>query len=703
MSKYPQYNKNDTYRENMNYANIQKERRNNEELQEIERDRIAMERLRAELEQEKKLEKERKNQIRRQQYEDYSNYIQQKYNETPQNREKINIKLGSEQRFIRRQSYNQQMENLCLNPTRQANIYPAEPVKNFSEAGRNYQRGYSHGYNILTGETISPQEQSKQKTPRNINKNSGNPPNEQQERDSKAEYSKEKDIQNLNKESEDFNNYQAYMEKRRQKEQEEMYYLQQQREKESQNQNLENQSQVQVQVNPQNFNEYNQYQNASQEGMNLNEIPKEYYMNQKIMQQKEQEFQKQQQIPPENKEMDIRQPFTQKENKKEIGNNNQFDEKNNNILIPHQNEQIAKEYSSQQSYNLKNKIHEEKITEQDYKNYMLSQQKEKVLEKNDQREKYKQYLLNQQNQNINQIMENQKYPVQYKERQKINEIQVPKNENINIINIEPSKSFEEYYKIKNNYNIQERQKIIEQIKNENYQPYPYNPQEMPNYYPSYEQILDEKAFLMYQQQKQMQEMKGREIDGQNFENYQNDYEYQGIPYNSPNNNQLKEKMIAFQNSKMEYLKNKQKNMLSKENIFSESKIQTPQPKYTNETLTKSDKLRLQREYAQFLDTQINEKNMKNKNNINNNNNLETNQNTGNDNEGPNPYQQLRDKHDKLKDIPQDPYSVKNYNISNKSYLTSNPIINPVNSYKFVDKRRDTSGTLQNNGNNIPMK
>ena len=49
-------------------------------------------------------------------------------------------------------------------------------------------------------------------------------------------------------------------------------------------------------------------------------------------------------------------------------------------------------------------------------------------------------------------------------------------------------------------------------------------------------------------------------------------------------------------------------------------------------------------------------------------------------------------------MPQDPYSVKNYNISsNNSYLSGNPITNHVNSYKFVDKRRIPSGRLQNSG------
>ena len=75
MSRYSHYNKNDTYLANLNYANAQKERRNKEELKEIEQDRIAMEKLQLELNQEKQLEKDRKNLIRQQQYEDYSNYF----------------------------------------------------------------------------------------------------------------------------------------------------------------------------------------------------------------------------------------------------------------------------------------------------------------------------------------------------------------------------------------------------------------------------------------------------------------------------------------------------------------------------------------------------------------------------------------------------------------------------------------------------
>ena len=65
------------------------------------------------------------------------------------------------------------MENLCLNPTRNTNVYAHTPVPNFSEQGLRFQRGYSHGYNILTGEAYSP-ELKQEKSNQNVNNNNHN-------------------------------------------------------------------------------------------------------------------------------------------------------------------------------------------------------------------------------------------------------------------------------------------------------------------------------------------------------------------------------------------------------------------------------------------------------------------------------------------------------------------------------------------------
>ena len=706
MSRYTQYNKNDTYRENLNYANLQKERRANEELKEIERDRIAMERLKIQLDQEKQYEKERKIQIRQQQYEDYSNYMRQKLLETPQNREKLNIKVGGEKRIIRRPSYNQQMDNLCLNPTRQQNVYPMEPVKNFSEAGRNYQRGYSHGYNILTGELYS-QTQTRGKTPKNININNNmnrviGDNREQQERMAKTEFSKENQNQNLDKEKDDLSKYQAYMEMKRQKEKEEFYYMQQQ-----QKENINKEAQL---------NQNIQNENPEQTGPSLNEISPEYkemYIKQQIQQQKQQEeLQRQEpEIPPQYRDMFMRQQMQQLEKPKERGANSNQPQ---NEKMPNEYADIMLKQSSENKgrstpYNTKlnnlnhqsyhnvpqqnSENHNERVLEKDenmeiYQNMLREKEKEQL-----EREQYQQYLINQQNQdirqpNMNQMMENNnmQYPYQYGEESNI------KND-------------------VNKITETQKQMINKDTNEDKYGNYP--PNEVQKDYIPQEQGVDEE-YMMYQQQKQMQEMEEREKASQILESKQmekmnanninqNEYyqeESSSVPYNPSINSQIPERMSEFNSAKMEYLQNKQKNMLSKDNIFSYSEAPKQAPKYNNEPLTKTERLRIQREYAQFLDAQINAKNIKNKIK---NNGLGPVQSTGYEVGGPNPYQKLRDKHDRLKDIPQDPYSTKNYNICNNTYLISNPITNPVSSYKFVDRRKNSSGRLLNNGNNIVGK
>ena len=154
MSRFIQYDKNNTYLENMNYANEQRRKRYDEEREEIERDKLELDKIKSQLEVENQLEKQKKALLKKQQFEEYSNYLKQRQ-EIIEKRNNPNIKLNGQERIIQKQNYNEQMDNLCLNPTRQANIQPTEKFINFSQAGRNYQRGYSHGYNILTGQIFS--------------------------------------------------------------------------------------------------------------------------------------------------------------------------------------------------------------------------------------------------------------------------------------------------------------------------------------------------------------------------------------------------------------------------------------------------------------------------------------------------------------------------------------------------------------------
>ena len=126
----------------------------------------------------------------------------------------------------------------------------------------------------------------------------------------------------------------------------------------------------------------------------------------------------------------------------------------------------------------------------------------------------------------------------------------------------------------------------------------------------------------------------------------------------------------------------------------------------NKKSDKEKKIEKQREYAKILEGQINSKNIyyETMRNLSKNSEPERDiYNYGNNNllfGGMNPYTKIKERNNKLNDIPKDPYSNKNFNInSNKSYLSSNPIINPGNNYNFNERIR-SSERLQNNGNNI---
>jgi hypothetical protein len=160
-------------------------------------------------------------------------------------------------------------------------------------------------------------------------------------------------------------------------------------------------------------------------------------------------------------------------------------------------------------------------------------------------------------------------------------------------------------------------------------------------------------------------------------------------------------------SKNEYLLNKQKNMLSNYDIYKGKDYYQTQYKQDDDTINpKYGKLEKQREYAKVLEGQINSKRIYEETIKNLCKNTEPEIERFKNNNmmifgGMNPYQSIKDRNNKLNDIPQDPYSNKNYNINSESYLSSNPITNPVNSYQYNYKgRKRFTGRFQNNGNNI---
>ena len=228
-------------------------------------------------------------------------------------------------------------------------------------------------------------------------------------------------------------------------------------------------------------------------------------------------------------------------------------------------------------------IYQNMLKEKEREQNEINQEKEKEL--------YRQYLLEQQNQNqlgqqdinSNKINESQN---QNQECQDIKENTIPKNE-INNKDNKPINSFEDYYKQKN-MNIPEAQPEIK-----NYSPqqnlienkyegdiYPYEqypPKENQNIYPkSQEPLSEEQAYMIYQQQQQdrqelerielekerarqiLQRQQEENINQQQIQN-QNDYYPQSYNNNSNNypyynqNYQESAKMSEFNSAKMEYL------------------------------------------------------------------------------------------------------------------------------------------------------
>ena len=756
------YDKDNTYKENLYYANLKREQRINDELDEISRDKKDMERLQNEIEQEKQREKEKRNYIKQQQYEDYSNYMNRKYATPAQYREKLNIKLGGENRAIKKQTYNEQMDNLCINPTRQRNICtPA--TKNYSEMGRNYQRGYSHGYNILTGEVYSNDfmnklnknnnnneenyNEKKEMTPQ-INNNFVNENNFNNNKREENRFPKTPN-QNINFNVEDYKKFQEYMEMKRQKEFQEMENNNYNNNRMQNNdQQYNNPQQQEIPYEPQfqrgqrpfsaaqPYNQNNNYYNRDNDNKN---IPYQNYEQKPFTPQNE----NREMLPPEYKynNMEMNNP----------NNINQYveQERNNNIPYNENREQMPPEYqremmmrqqqdideiefqkklslkdnNQQYPYQKNNNEYPEQINSQEeYKNYLLNKQNNEQEPKDPERERYMQFLLSQQNKNPNmhpQEMENNynnnfddknyndyNNPLsqqQYQNYMENNNNRPPSSYPNNIPNREipppdyyqqqpPKNDNIQYNNFMQKNDIPPKNAINDSNDSEIYQNYlaEMKKQQMENEYKRKQQMEEE-----YYRQKQMEEeyYRQQQMEKEYYQQQQMQNMQNNIPQNQIQNNQNNNQNDA----RAEYIQNKKKYTTSNDNIFSVKAPQQAPPKYTDEPLTEAEKKQIQRDYAKYLDLQINEKNKRYSkgNPYKKINPLLDGNNSGGkheENQEDNPYELMRKKNSKLNDIPPDPYNNKNYDLDSKSKLEFNPITNPVNSYYFGNKNMK-----QNNG------
>ena len=171
-------------------------------------------------------------------------------------------------------------------------------------------------------------------------------------------------------------------------------------------------------------------------------------------------------------------------------------------------------------------------------------------------------------------------------------------------------------------------------------------------------------------------------------------------YNNPSMiNYQKEQLIQNNDQLKAYYQNKKKNDIG-EGVLNMKPLPIKPPKYNDMPLDRnSEKIKRQQQYKEFLDEQINRKKEYEKR-------IEDLTSQGQKNANIkgniNPYKELREKKERknLGEVQFNPFTDKNYNIGDKSNLINNPITNPINNYQFVDRRKITSGKLQNNGSNV---
>ena len=770
------FDKNQISKENLYLANLQREKRMKDQLDEMEREKIAMEKLRYQMEQDKINQLEKKNQIRQNQYEEYNNYLRQKYSTPPQYREKLNIKLGGEQRNIIKKDYNEEMKNLCLNPTNEKNVYPTTPTINYSEMGRNYQKGYSHGYNIITGEVYS--NPISNQNSNNKNKYRGEEENLNERKANKPNY-------NINVSQEEYEEFLKFKEYRRRRElelrEQEKYNNYEDNVNEKEVRQNENGPYEQYENGP-NYNQPNkdsypgQYQNDMQEAdyqrqqFSNNQIQEKdidyqnnranFYANNINKNPKENFHYEKEKIPPqpqgnenleEPRENNYQQNKFYSEYQKEFIQNQQREREkyNNNYMQNYPPNYPQEEYNQvpPQNYNEENNFRrgeqyypeppqtnqmkemynyelqnqsrgreQENLpypypyqyppNENDMNNIPGESEKEMMMRKdnNDEIEFRNKIPLvgnNQQMMPNNEKMDNRQMPQQGNDdkdldREKYMQYLLSKaNENKDKNEPGPNMNYDNYYiRREQNYPKEYEQQMMnnypQEMQNNNYYPNPNQIQENDYYNNNQKEPIQYNNFMSpndYQNQLQRGRERLEDENGKKYLSYQQQIERIKKLENEEGQNNNNIDNFTNKNAKeiiSEFNENKRKNLYSEDHIFHTKQPPQAPPKYNDEPLSSKERKQIQRDYAKYLDWQIQEKNQRNERTPFNKKYNPILDNTENNQygEGQNPYQQMREKNSSFKDIQPNPYSNKNYDINSKSNLGYNPITNPASNYNF---------------------
>ena len=629
----------------------------------MEREKIAMEHLKNQMDKEKQYEFEKRNRIKQAQYEDYNNYLRQKYSTPPQYRENLNIKLGGEKRNIKKTNYNEEMDNLCINPTTQK---PESPnVINYSEMGRKYQKGYSHGYNIITGEVYSQND--------NYNKNNNVNINE--------DYNKKEEINNYNSEEktentnenkgicislEEYQEFLKYKEMKRQKEMEKLYM-----EKERYNNN--------------NINNYENQRinNDYREEKIPNYIQKEKdYINNEYLNRTEKDKQKSNFHYEEKNEPKRFDEIKEKEN---------FIKQQNKYYEDYQRRQLMqRQIEENNNYPIYNQDYN-KMPEYYNKEQNIRNEQEMLYEDN----RYQKRNIND-NEYIPENIEDNRYEynqnIDNKKEDMQNNIY---NNNIDNYNNEEN---EEQIQFNNNINFKENQQMSQNNKEQLFDKYNQNInqnelKEMER--AKYMQFLKEQSEKKYDINNQEQNYFNKNIETNDNNNSNNQYndlkEYENenelpIPEKEPHKEYLsyQEQIQRIKNQKemnekkdfpstnnqrvLNYNMNNIKKESVNDNIFRKEQTPKIEPKYNDEPLTEKEKKEIiKNEYGKYLEWQINEKNKKAKTPY-----YQKNYNPIlDDNEQNNNYEKFRQDENIMKNIPVEPYRNKrnDYGYFGNNYYT----------------------------------
>jgi hypothetical protein len=172
------YNKEHLLQNYQSEISENKNRKFNDKLQNLQQERIEMQKLQSELDREKMMKMQSRNDIKNSQREEYKNYMDTK--RIKKNNEEIQgtYKIGGENREIRRKNYNDISDKMTLNVTRKENSQKNNmDYTHMANQQNAINRARSQGYNIINHDVFGKNPSSlylnSNKTDLNNNNNEG--------------------------------------------------------------------------------------------------------------------------------------------------------------------------------------------------------------------------------------------------------------------------------------------------------------------------------------------------------------------------------------------------------------------------------------------------------------------------------------------------------------------------------------------------